>query len=119
MNFFYNRSKPKKKDKSYGRMAVQQRMRLAMGFLNPLRPVIAESWQSYGHGNKSKAFGQALRQLMQDALEGNYPEQRIVPERVAISTGILPGVRIEDVVRRKEVLEIYFSSVATPLSRAT
>lgn len=119
MDFFYNKSKQKNQHVPYGRLAVQQRMRLAMAFLNPLRPVVAESWQSYGQGNKSKAFGQALRKLMQDAMEGDYPDQRIVPERVDISTGILPGVQIDDVVPGREELEVYFSSVSTPMSSAS
>lgn len=118
MDFFYDRSKPKKHKKSYGRLAVQQRMRLAMAFLNPLRPIITESWRSYGGGNKRNAFGQALRNLMQDALEGDYPDQRIIPKRVDISTGILPPVRVDNTVRGDAELEIYFSSVSTPLAGA-
>lgn len=116
MDFFYDSSKPEKKGQSYGRLAVQQRMRLAMAFLNPLRPLIAESWQSYGHGNKSKAFGQALKKLMQDAIEGDYPNQRVIPERVDISTGILPGPQIDDVAHGPEELEVYFSSASSPLA---
>ncbi len=117
MDFFYDRNKPKPKENSYGKLAVQQRMRLAMAFLNPLRPVIAESWLNTGKGSKRKAFGQALKKLMQDALEGDYPDQRIIPERVDISTGILPAVHIEDVVLGEETLEVYFSSQDNPLAR--
>ena len=118
MEYFYDRSKPKKKEQSYGKLAVQQRMRLAMGFLNPLRPVIAESWLAHGKGSKKKAFGQALKKLMQDALEGDYPDQRVIPERVSISTGILPALQIDDVVHGQEELEVYFSSMDTPLTCA-
>lgn len=118
MDFFYDRSKPKVKEKSYAKLAVQQRMRLAMAFLNPLRPLIAETWLGYGKGNKSKAFGQALKKLIQDAIEGLYPDQRIAPDRVAISIGALPSVNIGDVVLGPEALEIYFSSPTHPLAKA-
>ncbi len=117
MDFFYDRSKPKVKEKSYGKLAVQQRMRLAMAFLNPLRPIIAESWLGYGKGNKSKAFGQALKKLIQDAIAGQYPDQCIVPERVAVSIGMLPAVEIQDVVQGPDKLEIYFSSEENPLAK--
>lgn len=117
MDFFYDRSKPKVKEKSYGKLAVQQRMRLAMAFLNPLRHIIAETWLGYGKGNKSKAFGQALKKLIQDAVEGQYPDQRIIPERVAMSIGMLPAVEIEDVVHGEKELEIYFSSQENPLAK--
>lgn len=118
MEFFYDRSKPKVKEKSYGKLAVQQRMRLAMAFLNPLRPIIAETWLGYGKGNKSKAFGQALKKLIQDAVEGQYPDQRIVPERVTLSMGMLPAVEINDVVRGEKALEVYFTSEENPLAKA-
>ncbi len=119
MDFFYDSSKPKEKEKSYGKLAVQQRMRLAMAFLNPLRPIIAESWLNHGKGSKKKAFGQALKKLMQDALEGNYPDQRITPEKVTISTGILPALQIDDVVHSREELDVYFSSAANPLASSS
>ncbi|WP_262245543.1 DUF6266 family protein [Parapedobacter soli] len=118
MDLLYDRNSPKKTEQSYGKLAVQQRMRLAMAFLNPLRSVIAESWLSHGKGSKKKAFGQALKSLMQDALEGDYPDQHVIPERVCISTGILPGLSAEDVVRSEQTLEVYFSSRETPLARA-
>jgi len=117
MEFFYDRSKPKRKEQSYGKLAVQQRMRLAMAFLNPLRPIIAESWMGTGKGSKSKAFGQALKDLLRSAVEGQYPDQRIVPERVAISMGILPGIDIGDVVREPQVLEVFFTSENNPMAR--
>ncbi len=118
MDLLYDRSNPKKSEQSYGKLAVQQRMRLAMAFLNPLRPVIAESWLSHGKGSKKKAFGQALKKLMQDALEGDYPDQYVVPDRVGISTGILPGLLVGDVVHGGQTLEVFFSSKETPLARA-
>ncbi|SEK64729.1 DUF6266 family protein [Parapedobacter koreensis] len=118
MDFFYDINKPKTNEKSYGKLAVQQRMRIAMVFLNPLRPVIAESWLNQGKGSKKKAFGQALKKLMEDALEGEYPEQRVVPERVSISMGILPAVQISDVIFHEQELEVYFSSAENPMARS-
>lgn len=117
MDFFYDRSKPKKKEQSYGKLAVQQRMRLAMAFLNPLRPIIAESWMGAGKGSKRKAFGQALKDLLQSAIEGQYPNQRVAPERVAISMGILPDIDISDVVRQPQALEVYFTSQDNPMAK--
>ena len=117
MDLLYDRNKPKLKEKSHGKLAVQQRMRLAMAFLNPLRAVIAESWLSQGKGSKKKAFGQALKKLMQDALEGDYPHQHILPERVGISTGVLPGLLVDNVMQEEQTLKIYFSSPENPLAR--
>lgn len=119
IDFFYDRSKPKKKEQSYGRLAVQQRMRLAMAFLHPLRPIIAESWLNQGKGNRSKAFGQALKALMQEAMEGHYPDQRIAAERVLVSSGLLPAIQVEDVVCGNRVLEVYFSDESMPMSSST
>ncbi|GAA4788900.1 hypothetical protein GCM10023231_16470 [Olivibacter ginsenosidimutans] len=119
MEYFYDGTKPKKKEKSHGKLVVQQRMRLAMGFLHPLRPIIAETWLLQGDGNKSKAFGRALKKLMQDGIEGQYPEQYILPDRVAISLGLLPGVTIEEVAISEQLVEVYFSSNENPLSRNT
>src|SRR5699024_1135107 len=42
----------------------------------------------------------------------------VIPERVGISTGILPGLSAEDVVRSEQTLEVYFSGKETPLARA-
>ena len=117
MEFFYDRSKPKKKEQSYGKLAVQQRMRLAMAFLNPLRPIISESWMIAGKGSKSKAFGQALKDLLRSAVEGQYPNQRIAPERVSISMGMLPGIEIGDVVHQPQALEVYFTSEDNPMAK--
>lgn len=118
MEYFYDGNKPNKKEKSYGRLMVQQRMRLAMAFLHPLRPVINETWLIHGNGNKSKAFGLALKKLMQDAFDGQYPEQRVVPDLVPISSGLLPGVDIQDVVVADQQVEVYFSSEDNPLNRS-
>jgi|SRR5690606_14068234 len=117
--FFYDRGKPKKKEQSYGRLAVQQRMRLAMAFLHPLRPIIAESWLNQGKGNRSKAFGQALKALMQEAMEGHYPDQRIAAERVRISTGLLPAVLVEEMMCGDRMLEVSFSDEPTPMASGT
>jgi hypothetical protein len=117
--FFYDTNKPKQPVKSYGKLAVQQRMRLAMAFMNPLRPIIAETWLHYGKGSRKKAFGQALKKLMQDALEGEYPDQHVIPSRVAISMGILPPVQIEEVLLNKRELEICFSSGESPMAKAS
>lgn len=119
IDFFYDKSKPEKKEQSYGRLAVQQRMRLAMAFLHPLRPIVAESWLSQGKGNRSKAFGQALKALMREAMEGHYPDQRIAAERVLISTGLLPAMHVADVVCGDRLLEVYFSDESTPMASGT
>ncbi len=119
MDFFYDRSKPKRKQQSYGRLAVQQRMRLAMAFLHPLRPIIAESWLSQGKGNRSKAFGQALKALMQEAIEGHYPDQRIAADRVRVSTGMLPAMQVENVICNGRTLEVYFSGESALLASGT
>jgi len=117
MEFFYDKNKPRIKEKSYGRLAMQQRMRLAMAFLNPLRPIINETWLIKGEGNKSRAFGLALKKLIQDGVEGQYPTQYILPNQVSISMGTLSGVAIQDVVLSNHLIDIYFSSEENPSSR--
>lgn len=119
MDVFYDKSKPKKEEQSYGKLAVQQRMRLAMAFLHPLRPVVAESWLGYGKGNKSKAFGQALKALMQEAIGGHYPDQYVEAARVSISMGILPAVKVAKTELRDNALEVHFSSEQHPLANGT
>jgi len=117
MNVFFDINRPKRrKMQSYGREAVQQRMRLAMAFLNPLREVIAEGWSVQGKGNRSKAFGQALRALMQEALSGHYPDQYVLAERVLISSGMLPGVQVDRAVCEEQYLKIAYSGETTPLT---
>jgi len=116
MEFFFDKNKPKKQKEPYGKLASQQRMRLAMAFLNPLRPVINESWSSYGEGKKSKSFGQALRKVIQDAVQGNYPNQMIIPEKVMISMGPLPLPSIADIVRSPGTLEILYDNQFHPMA---
>lgn len=118
MELFYDKNHKVKAISTYGKLAVQQRMRLAMAFLNPLRPIIAESWLNHGKGSKKKAFGQALKNLMQDALEGDYPNQHVIPGRVNMSMGILPGLVVDDVVHGEGALDVYFSSASAPLADA-
>src|SRR5690606_38226497 len=117
MEFFFDAHKPKKQKEPYGKLASQQRMRLAMAFLNPLRPVINEGWSQYGNGKKSKALGQALKKVIQEAVEGTYPDQMIVPEKVMISMGALPMPAIEDVARSSGTLEVYFSNQGHPMAK--
>ncbi|GAA4802149.1 hypothetical protein GCM10023231_33860 [Olivibacter ginsenosidimutans] len=117
MEFFFDKHTPKKQKEPYGKLASQQKMRLAMTFLHPLRPIINESWAKYGEGKKTKAFGQALRKVIQDAIEGNYPDQRIIPDRVLISMGTVPLSPITDVVRSEASLEVYFENQAHPMAK--
>jgi len=117
MEFFFDKNKPKKQKESYGKLASQQKMRLAMAFLNPLRPIVNESWSKYGDGKKTKAFGQALRKVIQDAIEGNYPDQWVIPERVLISMGALPLSPVTDVARTGNTLTVYFDHQAHPMAK--
>ncbi|QNL52316.1 hypothetical protein H8S90_12525 [Olivibacter sp. SDN3] len=117
MEFFYDRNKKKSKKAPYGRLATQQKMRLAMAFLNPLRPIINDTWKNYGDGKKTKAFGQALRKVIQDAITGDYPDQHIVPEKVMISMGTLPLPPIDDVARSTEQLEVFYGNLTHPMAK--
>jgi len=117
MEFFFDKNKAKKQKEPYGKLASQQKMRLAMAFLNPLRPIINESWSNYGEGKKSKAFGQALRKVIQDAIEGKYPDQLIIPGKVMISMGALPLSPITDVVRSASNLAVFYDNQAHPMAK--
>jgi len=117
MEFFFDRNKPKKQKDAYGKLASQQKLRLAMAFLNPLRPIVNESWGQYGEGKKSKTFGQALRKVIQDATEGDYPDQHVNPEKVMISMGTLPVPEVTDTVRSPGSLEVRYESLPHPLAK--
>lgn len=117
MEFFFDRSKPKKQKQPYGKLASQQKMRLAMAFLNPLRPIINESWGNYGDGKKSKAFGQAIKKVILYAIHGDYPTQMIIPEKVTISLGSLPVPAVTDVVRSPGTLEVFYNNELHPMAK--
>src|SRR5690606_39964648 len=66
MDVLYDKNTPKKTKQSYGKLAVQQRMRLAMAFLNPFRPVIAECMLRHGKVSNNIILGQAtINQMLQ------------------------------------------------------
>ncbi|WP_134091178.1 DUF6266 family protein [Olivibacter sp. XZL3] len=117
MEFFFDAHKPKKEKEPYGKLASQQKMRLAMAFLNPLRPVINEGWSQYSDGKKSKAFGQALKKAIQEGIEGAYPDQMLVPGNIMISMGTLPLPAIADVVRSPGTLEVLFTNDPHPMAK--
>lgn len=68
------------------------RMKLATQFLAPLVPVLDDTFKP---GNRKKLSGPnwATRQLLQDAIGGEYPDLHIRAERVLVSCGTLPRLR--------------------------
>ena len=69
-----------------GRLAVQQRFKIAMQFLAPLSGLIKRCRIA----NKRKTpMGQAMSQVLHGAIEGEYPEQYVNPAKVLLCKGTL------------------------------
>lgn len=96
MEIIYDQTKPRNTKDSHAKLAAQQRFRMAMAFLNPLRKEIEKTWANYGSGKRSKAFSQALRNTLHQAFEGKYPDQQLIPSRVMLSQGALQKLNPEE-----------------------
>jgi len=72
--------------------AQRQRMKLATQFLAPLVPLLDDTFKP---GNRKKLSGAhwATRQLLHNAIAGEYPEQYVRAELVMVSCGTLPLLR--------------------------
>ena len=84
--------KPRIDSPSPAQQAQRARMKLAAQFLAPLIPVLDDTFKP---GNRKKLSGPnwATKQLLQDAIAGEYPDLHVRAERVLVSCGTLPPLR--------------------------
>ena len=78
--------KPSAKPPSPAQLAQQMRMKLTMRFLAPLAPVLEETFKPGSRQVKS-GLNWATKQVLQDAVAGDYPHLFIDPRRVMVSWG--------------------------------
>lgn len=78
--------KPSAKPPSPAQLAQQMRMKLTMRFLAPLAPVLEETFKPDSRQVKS-GLNWATKQVLQDAVVGDYPHLSIDPRRVMVSWG--------------------------------
>lgn len=85
----YIRTAPKKTAvRTEKQLSSQNKMALSSKFLNPLRTLIEEVWQK-DHYTCKTAYGSACSQLMRNAFEGGYKEEKIIYPLVRLSCGSL------------------------------
>src|SRR5690606_17041640 len=78
--------KPSTKPPSPAQLAQQMRMKLTMRFLGPLAPVLEETFKP-GNRQVKSGLNWATKQVLQDAVAGDYPHLSIDPRRVMVSWG--------------------------------
>ncbi|WP_188506369.1 DUF6266 family protein [Parapedobacter pyrenivorans] len=86
MNVISN-SKGKKSNEVDGRLAIQQRFKVASEFLTPVRKLIHRGFATRMKGKTP--FGRAMSYVLLRAVAGNYPDQYVDPAMVRLSEGVL------------------------------
>src|SRR5690606_39116610 len=84
--------KPRNDSPSPAQQAQRARMKLATQFLAPLKPVLDDTFKP-GNRKKLSGLNWATKQLLQDAIAGEYPELHVRAERVLRDCGTLPPRR--------------------------
>jgi len=84
--------KPRTDSPTPAQRAQRERMKLATQFLAPLAPVLDDTFKP---GDRKKLSGPnwATKQVLQDAIAGQYPDLSVRAERVLVSCGTLPRLR--------------------------
>ncbi|MDM8173450.1 DUF6266 family protein [Olivibacter sp. 47] len=82
---------PKVKKEPNGRLAVQQRFKIAMEFLAPLGKLLQSTYSTRKRGKS--AMGRAMSKVLSGAIEGVYPNQYVNPAKVLLSEGTLMSAR--------------------------
>uniref|UniRef100_UPI0021CA1845 DUF6266 family protein n=1 Tax=Parapedobacter soli TaxID=416955 RepID=UPI0021CA1845 len=78
--------KPSTKPPTPAQLAQRMRMKLTMRFLAPLAPVLEETFKP-GNRQVKSGLNWATKQVLQDAVAGDYPHLYIDPRRVMVSWG--------------------------------
>src|SRR5690606_34061484 len=72
--------------------AQRLRMKVAMRFLTPPTPVLEKTVKA-GDRSRMAGINWATKQVLEDAIGGEYPDLYVQPERVLVSTGRVPRLR--------------------------
>jgi len=106
--------KPRTTPPSPAQQAQRLRMKLATQFLAPLVPVLADTFRP---GNRKKLSGPnwATRQVLQDAIAGDYPDLYVSAERVLVSCGPLPPMRYPELAFGEGVFTLSWMTVDSML----
>jgi len=99
-------------EKGDGRLATQQRFKLAMEFLAPLSGLINRCRLLH---KRKTSMGQAMSQVLHGAIEGEYPEQYVNPAKVQFCKGTLSMPFNMDVVRMDEVICLEYQDLLSRL----
>ncbi|GAA4786218.1 hypothetical protein GCM10023231_12690 [Olivibacter ginsenosidimutans] len=99
-------------EKGDGRLAVQQRFKLAMEFLAPLSGLINRC--RLPHKRKTP-LGQAMSQVLHGAIEGEYPEQYVNPAKVLLCKGALSMPLKILVIRMGELIRLEYKDPSSRL----
>lgn len=97
MNVISN-SERKKSNEIDGRLAIQQRFKLAIEFLTPVRRLIHRGFATRMKGKTP--FGRAMSYVLLRAVGGNYPDQYVDPTAVRLSEGVLRNPIRTEVTRQ-------------------
>jgi len=79
--------KPSQKSATDKQLAQRMKFRLAMGFLTPLNHILNDSYRKVNP--KRTGIGAAARQILSEAIVGEYPELKIDYSKVALIRGHL------------------------------
>lgn len=94
-NGFYLRSRPRKSRKppTAKQLEVRARLALVMRFLKPLKEIIYEGFSNKQLNiGKMSSMNAASSHLLNQGLEGSYPDMAINPAAVRLSRGNLVGL---------------------------
>lgn len=81
-----------------GRLAIQQRFKLASEFLTPVRKLIHRGFATRMKGKTP--FGRAMSYVLLRAVGGNYPDQYVDPAAARLSEGVLRNPSRTEVTRQ-------------------
>ena len=112
----YMRSLPKKSSKppTQLQLDVRARMALAMGFLNPVLPLIRVGYQSY-NGDGTTPINTAVAELIKGGITGTSPNFVVDFDKVSYSKGELSGPWTPE-IETTVAGELTFNWAAQPVS---
>lgn len=84
--------KPSTVPPTHAQLAQRLRMKVAMRFLAPLASVLEDTFKP-GSRQKLSGLNWATRQVLQEAIGGEYPDLHVEPRHVKVSWGGLPRLR--------------------------
>jgi len=83
--------KPSPRQSSAAQQAQRERMKLVSQYFAPLGPMLNDTFKS--GDRRSSGINKAVRHAMHEAIAGEYPDLRILPDRVLVSHGSVRMMR--------------------------